>query len=106
MSAKIRIFTPAELEAIGVPFECASPTGPMPGHAIALADEIVDARWWASIHRLIFRAPDDGKAYDVRYERPGAMHDQGPWGRRATVQATEVEGREFTVTRWLPVEGE
>ncbi|MFI7315174.1 hypothetical protein [Streptomyces hygroscopicus] len=104
-----RTFTPAELAAIGVP-----PDSPedVEYSDILLADEPVTTLKYTQHRRCIFRAEDDGKTYAVEYEgrldtgdyEVGgyAPDDHGWYGD--TVEATQVEQREVTVTRWAPVE--
>lgn len=105
----IRTFTPAELEEIGVPDELPGPHGPeVEGLAYELHQEQTDTRRWVSVHSLIFRAPDDGKAYRVYLTRglTEEQEDTDPWNGDTTVEATEVELRPVTVQRWFPVESE
>lgn len=101
MTKLTRTFTVAELEAIGVPFEC----GVLPHFATELDDQLVDTRRWVSVHQLVFRAPDDGKVYAVHYEQ-GLTENQedSPPFHGDEVTATAMEQREVTVIRWLPVE--
>lgn len=106
MPAKTRTFTPAELEAIGVPFECYDEDDAVPGFAVELSREQVGTSRWSSVHRLVFRAPDDGKAYAVRYKQGLTEYqdDVDPWDDEDEIGATEVEAREVIVIHWLPVE--
>lgn len=97
-----RTFTVDELDEIGVPYEC----GAFGGTATELHREQTDARRWYSVHELVFRAPDDGKAYRVYYERGLTEHqdDHGPWEYGATVvHADEVAPHAKTVTEWRAV---
>lgn len=98
-----RTFTPAELDAIGVPFEC--DTEPEDGFATELHREQIATRRWVSVHRLVFRAPDDGKTYRVAYEQGLTEHQDGldPWNGDSTVVATEVAQVPVTVQEWRPV---
>lgn len=101
-----RTFTVAELEAIGIPHRR---TAPPEGRAERLHEEQTDTGRWVSAHWLVFRAPDDGRAWAVTYEQglTELQDDTEPWGYgRTEVTATEVEERQVTVTRWLPVCGE
>jgi hypothetical protein len=99
-----RIYTPEELDAIGVPFECDVNTDD--GYAAELHQAQVDTRRWVSVHELVFRAPDDGKTYRVRYEQglTDNQDDHDPWDYKKAIKATEVELRPVTVERWFPVE--
>ena len=95
-----RIFTRAELDAMGVPYELDCGTD----CATELHEEQIDARRWVSVHELVFRAPDDGKAWRVTYERglTEMQEDTDPWGDAATVEAVEVKQRTrmVEVTDW------
>lgn len=99
-----RIYTPEELDAIGVPFECDADTES--GYAAELHCEQVDTRRWVSVHELVFRAPDDGKAYRVYYEQglTENQDDHDPWNYEKTIKAEEVELRPVTVQRWSSVD--
>lgn len=98
-----RIYTPEQLEEIGVPFEI-DRKGET-GYATELLREQVDSRRWVSVNELIFRAPDDGKAYRVYYERGLTERQDGtdPWNYDDTIKATEVEEVEVTVKQWQPL---
>lgn len=103
-----RHFTRAELATLGVP-----PDSPddIEYSDTLLADEHVTVLKYSAQRRVIFRA-DDGKAYAVEYEAPldtgdfevggDGPPDYGWYGD--TVEAVEVEEREVTVTRWVPVD--
>jgi hypothetical protein len=102
-----RTYTCDQLEAIGVPYDCASSVAPVEGYATELHCEQIDTRRWLSVHELIFRAPDDGKAYRVTYDR-GLTENQwcSPFEYRGnTIEAVEVEQRTRTVeiTEWHAV---
>ncbi len=106
MTMGTRTFTPDELEAIGVPFECYNPGDANPGgYAVELHREQTDTRRWVSVHELVFRAPDDDKAYRVHYERGLTEHQECDiWSGSDEIEATEVALRPVTVERWFPVE--
>lgn len=98
-----RTFTRDQLEAIGVPFEldgddtCAS----------ELANELIGSERWTHVHRLVFRAPDDGIAYQVTYEVGSTEHQDGidPWHRHGkTISVVEVEERPIVRQEWKPVD--
>lgn len=95
-----RTFTPDQLEQIGVP----SPyTAALDGHrAEHLFEEQIDTRRWVSVHHLVFRAPDDGKAWRVEYEQglTETQDDHDPWNYKHEVEAVEVELRPTTVMEW------
>ncbi|MEU7320927.1 hypothetical protein AB0465_13985 [Streptomyces griseoviridis] len=87
-----RMFTTAELRELDVPYEYE-------------ADWHVSIGPWEETRECVFRA-DDGKTYLVTYQRGLADNpDCDTWFGKHTVEATEVEQREVTVTRWLPKEG-
>jgi hypothetical protein len=97
-----RTFTREQLDALGLPDEC----GVYPEYAEELHREQVDTRRWVSVHELIFRAPDDGKAWRVTYEKGLTEHqdDHDPWNYDREVTAVEVEQYDQTVKAWRPVE--
>lgn len=95
-----REFTREELETLGIPneWDAAHP-------AERLREEQVDTRRWVSVHEIIFRAPDDGKAWAVTYSR-GLTESQDctdPWDDEDVIKATEMEPYEVTVTAWRAV---
>lgn len=97
-----RAFTREQLEEIGVPFE-------LDGDdtcATELSDQLIGSERWTDVHRLVFRAPDDGNAYQVTYEVGSTEHQDGidPWHRHGkTILATEVEQRPVVTQQWRPV---
>lgn len=105
-----RHFTQDQLAALGVP-----PDSPddIEYSDTVVADEFVTTLKYSAQRRCIFNA-DDGKTYAVEYE--GRLDtgdfevggdgppDYGWYGD--TVEAFEVEEREVTVTKWVPVGGE
>lgn len=103
-----RRFTRAELAALNVP-----PDDPdhIEYDEHVLADEYVTTLKYSAQRRCVFRA-DDGNAYAVEYEGRLDTGDfevagDGPPGYGwygDTVEAVEVEEREVTVTKWLPVD--
>lgn len=100
-----RTFTADQLDEIGVPFECYKE--PIEGFATELHREQVDTWRWSSVHELVFRAPDDGKAYRVTYQRPLTEHQEcDRWFGDDEITATEVEQQPVTVMQWQPVDSE
>lgn len=104
-----RQFTRAELAAINVP-----PDNPrdIEYDEHVLADEQVAVLKYTARRRCVFHTPDDDKTYAVDYEAElelgdfevgSGMPDQHGW-YGDTVEAVEVEEREVTVTKWLPVD--
>ncbi|WP_326698020.1 hypothetical protein OG909_12120 [Streptomyces sp. NBC_01754] len=95
-----RIFTPDQLAAIGVPDPYDAEAEQRAEH---LFDEQIDTRRWVSVHHLVFRGPDDGKAWRVEYVRGLTESQDGisPWEYAgATVEAVEVEQVATTVMEW------
>ncbi|WP_042170161.1 hypothetical protein [Streptomyces sp. NBRC 110035] len=107
-----RTFTPDQLETMGLPHDMVDAayvaehpeyTAEHPGAAIELHREYVESRRWESVNELIFRAPDDGKAYRVHYREPlTEMQDSDPWNSDQSVEAVEVEQYDRTVKAWRP----
>jgi hypothetical protein len=98
-----RHFTREQLEQIGVPFE-------LDGDdtcATELSDQLVGSERWTDVHRLVFRAPDTGDAYQVDYEVGSTEQQDGidPWHRYGkTIPAVEVEQRPVVTQQWRPVD--
>ncbi|MFE7115475.1 hypothetical protein ACFU99_08645 [Streptomyces sp. NPDC057654] len=103
-----RTFTRAELDALGLPDDMPSAeyAAKYPEAAVELHREQVDSRRWVSVHELVFRAPDDGKAYRVTYVAGLTEHqDVSPWEYEGdTVDAVEVEPYERRTIAWCAVE--
>lgn len=102
----IRTFTREQLDSLGVPFDL--PTNPATapkGAAIELHDEQIESRRWVAVHELVFRAPDDGKAYRVHYERglTEVQEDTDPWNYAREIEAAEVVQRAQITNVWKPV---
>ncbi|QQM45130.1 hypothetical protein [Streptomyces liliifuscus] len=97
-----RTFTRQQLEAIGIPDRWTATEG---NAAEQLHEEQIDTRRWVSVHRLVFRAPDDGIAYAVFEERGLTESQDGtdPWGYADEIKAVEVEERPVVAQQWLPV---
>lgn len=102
MADLTRTFTREELEAIGVPDKWTADEGQL---AKRLHEEQLDTRRWVSVRELIFRAPDDGKAYRVTYEQglTENQEDTDPWNGDDEIKAVEVREQQVTVTKWVPV---
>ncbi|MDX3759304.1 hypothetical protein [Streptomyces sp. AK02-04a] len=92
-----RTFTREQLEEIGVPFEL---------HDDAeLARDTVNSGRWNKTVRLVFRHPDDGNAYLVRYQVGLTEYqDCDLWFGDDEITATEVEQRPVVVQQWKPVD--
>ncbi|MFD7093356.1 hypothetical protein [Streptomyces xanthophaeus] len=100
MTHRTRTFTRDQLEEIGVPHELGGD-----GCATELADDNGGSRRWTEIRRLIFRAPDDGKAYLVLYQTPLTEHQEcDTWFNEDEITATEMEQQPVTVMQWKPVQ--
>ncbi|MFF8656780.1 hypothetical protein [Streptomyces huasconensis] len=103
-----RQFTREQLATLGVP-----PDSPedVEYSDVLLADEHVTTLKYSQQRRVIFAAPDDGKAYAVTYEAPinagdFEVHGEGPddYGWYGdTVEAVEVEERPVLVQQWQPI---
>ncbi|MEU3096877.1 hypothetical protein ABZ690_19325 [Streptomyces sp. NPDC006967] len=102
-----RTFTRAALDTLGLPDETvtADRAVDFPELTVELHREQIDTRRWVSVNELIFRAPDDGKAYRVRYEQglTENQEDTDPWNHAREVEAVEVEEYDRTVKAWRPV---
>lgn len=97
-----RDFTREELEIIGVPYEWDAEGTP----AERLSEQQIDTRRWVSVHEIVFRAPDDGKAYGVSYVQglTESQDDTDPWEYEGDpITAVEMEPHEVTVTEWRPI---
>lgn len=103
-----RHFTLAELAELNIP-----PAEPdeIQYYEHLLVDEHVTTLKYTQQRRTVFRAEDDGKTYAIEYQAEldtgdyevgGGIPANHGW-HGDTVEATEVEEREVTVTRWLPV---
>lgn len=94
-----RIFTRLELDDWDLPDAWADDSPEI------LHREQVDSRRWVSVHELIFRAPDDGKTYQVHYEQglTESQDDTDPWNGDLRVKGVEVEQVPVTVMQWKPV---
>jgi hypothetical protein len=99
MANLTRTFTREELDAWDLPGAWADNSPEI------LHREQVDSRRWVSVNRLIFRAPDDGKAYRLYYEQglTESQEDTDPWNDDDEIEATAVEEQQVTVTKWVPV---
>lgn len=92
-----RTFTPEQLEEIGVPFKLDDDA--------ELARDTVNSGRWNKTVRLVFRHPDDGNAYLVRYQVGLTEHqDCDLWFGDDEIKATEVEQRPVVVQQWKPVD--
>lgn len=65
--------------------------------------EIVGQSRWSVEYAVVFE--DEGKFYKTYYQ-VGATEEQmeGPWEFEDEVECTEVELKEVTVKKWVPVE--
>lgn len=103
-----RTFTRDQLDEMGLPHDLVSEehAAKHPEAAIELHCKQVASRRWVSVHELVFRAPDDGLAYLVRYEQGLTEHQDGtdPWGYGDEVTAVEVEQRPVVLQQWKPVD--
>jgi len=94
-----RTFTPDQLDEIGVPFETDED-----GTAEDLARDTVSTGRWNKTIRLVFRAPDDGLTYAIRYQQGlTEQQDCDLWFGKTEIKAVEVEQRPVVVQQWKPV---
>lgn len=102
-----RIFTRAELESMCLPncWHSGSRLKRREGEAEAVHREHVDSGRWNNILRLIFRAPDDGKCYEIHYQEGATEYqdDTDPWFDEDTVEAVEVALTPVVRAEWKPV---
>ena len=99
-----RTFTRQQLEDIGIPDRWTATD--KTNAAQQMHEEQIDTRRWVSVHRLVFRAPDDGIAYEVFEERGLTENQDGtdPWNGADEIKAVEVEERPVVTRQWLPVD--
>jgi hypothetical protein len=101
--AETRMLTRAQLDEWGLPHETATDGQPNPYNlAVELDREQIDTRRWYSIHRLVFRAPDDGQPWSVTYMQGLTEIQEGydEWDEADSVTATRMEQYKRTVTAW------
>ena len=96
----IRTFTRQQLDAWDLPGAWADDAPEI------LHREQIDSRRWVSVHELIFRAPDDGEAYCVRYEQglTEVQEDTDPWNGAKEIKGVEVAQRPVVTQQWLPID--
>lgn len=102
-----RTFTRQQLDDLGLPHELIGEdrAAEYPEMTVELHREQTATRRWASIHELVFRAPDGGLAYRITYQSPLTEHQEcDPWFGADEVKAFEVEQRPVTVMRWMRVQ--
>ncbi|MGW0134852.1 hypothetical protein [Streptomyces sp. NPDC003299] len=101
-----RVFHRDQLDEWGVPYDLATdPTTAPEGTAVELHHEQVATRRWVSVHELVFRAPDDGRAYRVTYQQGLTEQQDGvdEWDDRDHIVGEEVEAYERPVKAWRRV---
>ncbi|MFF4177631.1 hypothetical protein [Streptomyces sp. NPDC001750] len=108
-----RTFTRAQLDTMGLPNDIVTAdyaadhpewVTAHPGVAIELHREQTESRRWESVNTLVFRAPDDGRTWQVDYLAPlTEMQDSDPWDYASEVEAVEVEQELTVVMEWRPV---
>lgn len=70
-----------------------------------ISDDISDTSRWSEHHTLIFRAPDDGKVYEVWYSKGLTEYqDESPWEYDSEVEGTEMVKKTVTIEKYVPVE--
>lgn len=86
-----RVFTPEQLKEFRVT-------------RTNLHDEQVDSDRWTETRSCVFRAPDDGKTYEVTYQQPLTEYQEcDTWFDEQQIKAVEVEQQPVTVMQWKPV---
>lgn len=87
-----KYFSQDELEELGIPYD------EVPGSV-----EILDQRRWYNVKRGVFEI--DGKHYAIKWNEPATELQEGQniWNEDP-VLAVEVEEREVTVKKWVPVD--
>ena len=95
-----RIFTRAELEDLGLPYD---------GGDNVVSRWYVGKKRWGTMHNLVFRAEPEGPMWQVTYYRPEAEANEcDTWGYSRwidQVEAKQVEPYTVEVTRYRDVEG-
>lgn len=99
---KQRIFSREELESMGVPDDLATKDKPREGVALLLDQTWIGETRWGNAYSLVFRAPDNGMAYEVTYESPATEMQEGmdPFNDEREVTADEVEPHVALTVRW------
>lgn len=86
-----RLFTVDELKELDVPHDM-------------VAEEIRDQSRWETFHTGVFLEPSSGKHYEIDWAEGSTEYQENDyWGGEDTVLATEVELREVTIKKWVPV---
>ncbi|MFB7420724.1 hypothetical protein ACFC1L_39770 [Streptomyces sp. NPDC056210] len=93
----IRVFSREQLEEWDLP-------GRGDGVEV-LHDEQVDSGRWLAYHELVFRAPDDGKTYQVDYQQglTEIQEDHDRWNYESEIGGHEVELVEVVTKEWRKV---
>lgn len=72
---------------------------------IVISDDITETSRWSEHHTLLFRAPDDGKVYEVWYSRALTEYqDEAPWEYDDLVTGKEMVKKTVTIEKYVPVE--
>ena len=67
-----------------------------------IVDKIIDTTRWSVLHEIVFE--DNGKFYQTTYSVGATeMQDECPWEYVDEVECEEVELREVTIIKWVPV---
>lgn len=70
-----------------------------------IVDKIIDTTRWSIVHEIVFE--DKGHFYSTTYsEGATEMQDERPWEYDDEINCTEVELKEVTVKKWMPVDKE
>lgn len=85
-------FSTEYLKKLGLPYD-----------GDVMEDNIIENDRWTITHEIVFE--DKGKFYKTRYsEGATEMQDERPWEYENEVECTEVELREVTIQKWLPID--
>ena len=80
------------MKELGLPYDC-----------YPIEDNIIDTSRWSILHEIIFE--DGGKFYrTTRSVGATEMQCEEPWEFEKEVECEEVELREVTVKKWLPIQ--
>jgi len=68
----------------------------------ALEERIIEVTRWSIQYEIVFEY--EGKFYMTYYsEGATEMQDESPWEYDETVECTEVELKDVTVKKWVPI---
>ena len=72
-------------------------------YANTIVDNVIDVTRWSIVHEIVFA--DNGKFWQTTYSEGATEYqDERPWEYEDEVECVEVELKEVTVRKWVPVE--